>query len=285
VTERATFTAVAGYVAQAVERALFVDERISVAHQLQAAMLTDLPTVDGLEIAAAYVPAAVDDMVGGDWYDAYRLPSGRPEDPESVAVTVGDITGHDMHAATVMGQIRSMLRQATFDHARLGPAAALGALDRTSTSMQLEPGGTLVHARFDRAGTDSWTLTWSNAGHPVPLLLTGTERASRLAEHDAMLHPVLGMPPRTEHRRVLGPGSILFLYTDGVVERRGEDVDAATDRLADLLSAHRDLPLPALLDTVVHHVAAPGEDDITLLAVRVLPADGSPGAARAGGLQ
>ncbi|MCF3961873.1 GAF domain-containing SpoIIE family protein phosphatase [Streptomyces fuscigenes] len=283
VIERATFTAVAGYVAQAVERALFVDERISVAHQLQAAMLTDLPAVDGLEIAAVYVPAAVDDMVGGDWYDAYRLPAAQPHgDPDPVVVTVGDITGHDMHAATVMGQIRSMLRQATFDHASQGPAAALAALDRTSTSMLLEPGGTLVHARFDPAQAGSWTLTWSNAGHPMPLLLDGRGRVTRLVEHDAMLHPVLGTPPRSERRLTLGPGSILFLYTDGVVERRGEDIDAATQRLADLLAEHRALPLPALLDRVVRHAAAPGEDDITLLAVRIRPGDELPGATGAG---
>ncbi|WP_329459306.1 GAF domain-containing SpoIIE family protein phosphatase [Streptomyces sp. NBC_01497] len=285
VIERATFTAVAGYVAQAVERALFVDERISVAHQLQAAMLTDLPAVEGLEIAAVYVPAAVDDMVGGDWYDAYRLPTAEPGEPVSVAMTVGDITGHDMHAATVMGQVRSMLRQATFDHVSEGPAAALTALDLTSTSMGLEPGGTLVHARLERSVSDTWVLTWSNAGHPVPLLLDGPGRAGRLTEHDAMLHPVLGMPSRSERRRVLRPGSILLLYTDGVVERRGEDIDAATDRLAEILATHRELPLPDLLDRVVRHVAAPGEDDITLLAVRIGPADGSPRPARAVALQ
>ncbi|WP_279628717.1 GAF domain-containing protein [Streptomyces subrutilus] len=118
VTERATLTAAAGYVAQAVERALYLDERISVARQLQEAMLTDLPRTDHIELSAVYQPAADGEMIGGDWYDAYHLPPASPGEPAALMITVGDITGHDMHAATVMGQVRSMLRQATLDHPR-----------------------------------------------------------------------------------------------------------------------------------------------------------------------
>jgi sigma-B regulation protein RsbQ len=115
VTEAAVLTSIAGYTAQAVERALFLDERISVAHQLQDAVLITLPAVPGLDLAALYRPASTTDMVGDDWYDAFFLPrqegSAGPED--GLAVTVGDITSRDVQAATPMGQTRSMLRQAS----------------------------------------------------------------------------------------------------------------------------------------------------------------------------
>ncbi|WP_245179927.1 GAF domain-containing SpoIIE family protein phosphatase [Streptomyces montanisoli] len=269
--ERATFTAVAGYVSQAVERALFVEERVSVARQLQAAMLTELPVVEGLEIAAVYVAAAAGDMVGGDWYDAYPLPPATPGGAAGLAVTAGDITGHDTHAATVMGQVRSMLRQATFDHPPYGPAAAVSALDQATTVLGLEPGGTLVHTRLEPAAAGAWALTWCNAGHPAPLLMPPGGLAQRLVEHGPMVHPVIGTPARSEQARHLEPGALLFLYTDGVVERRGQDIDEAIDTLAALVTGHGHRPLPELLDTVVKHVAAPVEDDITLIAVRVSP--------------
>ncbi|MFG3024450.1 PP2C family protein-serine/threonine phosphatase [Streptomyces sp. NPDC048254] len=115
ITERATLTAASGYIAQAVERALYLDERISVARQLQEAMLTDLPLADHVETSALYQPSANGNMIGGDWYDAYHLPSAPSGQPASLMITVGDITGHDMHAATVMGQVRSMLRQSWAD--------------------------------------------------------------------------------------------------------------------------------------------------------------------------
>ncbi|WP_328623165.1 PP2C family protein-serine/threonine phosphatase [Streptomyces sp. NBC_00354] len=105
VTERATLTAASSYIAQAVELALYLDERISVARQLQEAMLTDLPLTNPVEISALYQPAAVGDMIGGDWYDAYHLPPASPGGERgALMVTVGDITGHDMHAATITGQ-------------------------------------------------------------------------------------------------------------------------------------------------------------------------------------
>ncbi len=151
ITERATLTAASGYIAQAVERAQYLDERISVARQLQEAMLTDLPLANSIEISAFYQPAADDHMIGGDWYDAYHLPPRSPGTDSALMVTVGDITGHDMHAATVMGQIRSMLRQATLDHPPHSPATALAALDAACAVLPIEAGGTLVHARLDPA--------------------------------------------------------------------------------------------------------------------------------------
>ncbi|MET9602946.1 SpoIIE family protein phosphatase [Streptomyces sp. NPDC006459] len=273
VTERATLTAASGYVAQAVERALHLDDRVSVARQLQEAMLTDLPVTDRIEISALYEPAAVGDMIGGDWYDAYHLPAASPGGggPGSLMVTVGDITGHDMHAATIMGQIRSMLRQATLDHPPYSPATALTALDAACSVLPIEAGGTLVHARLDLVdGGPGWRLTWSNAGHPPPLLRTPDGRVTLLAEHDILLHGGLGPYRRTEARRDLPAGSTLLLYTDGLIERRGHDIDASIARLVDLLARHGDLPPAELLRRISERSADPTPgDDVVVLALRI----------------
>ncbi|MFD3471434.1 SpoIIE family protein phosphatase [Streptomyces sp. NPDC058682] len=273
VTERATLTAASGYIAQAVERALYLDERVSVARQLQEAMLTDLPLTEHVEITALYQPAAVGDMIGGDWYDAYHLPPASPGGvPQGLMVTVGDITGHDMRAATIMGQIRSMLRQATLDHPPYSPATALTALDAACSVLPIEVGGTLVHARLALAdGGPGWTLTWSNAGHPPPLLRTPDGRVTTLVEHDVLIHECLGPFQRTEARRDLPAGSTLLLYTDGLIERRGHDIDASIAQLVSLLARHGNRPLAELLRRISSRLAdpAPGDDDVVVLALRV----------------
>lgn len=271
VTERATLTAASGYIAQAVERALYLDERISVARQLQEAMLTDLPLVDQVEISALYQPAAVGDMIGGDWYDAYHLPPSPSGRPGAFMVTVGDITGHDTHAATVMGQIRSMLRQATLDHPPYSPARALTALEAACSVLPVEASGTLLHARLDHAdaGPD-WTLTWSNAGHPPPLLRTPDGRVTTLVQHDVLLHRGLGPFQRTEHRRDLPAGSTLLLYTDGLVEHRGHDIEASIAQLVGLLARHGDRPPAELVHLLCGRPAhLDSADDVVVLALRV----------------
>ncbi|MEU6061065.1 SpoIIE family protein phosphatase [Streptomyces sp. NPDC047097] len=268
--ERAVLSAVSGYAAQALERALFLDERINVAKQLQEAMLTDLPTVDGLEIAALYRPAAEQDMVGGDWYDAYVLDRGAGPggDGAALAVTIGDITGHDMRAATLMGQARSMLRQADHDHPHGGPVTAVTALESANTSLGTELSGTLVHAHLAPA-EEGWNLTWTNAGHPAPLLARPDQTCHHLDGHNLLLHPGLSRP-RTQQRLHLPLGATLLLYTDGLVERPGNDIDAGIRHACTLLHDGADMPLDDLLRHIADRVAgaAPG-DDVALLALRV----------------
>ncbi|MBW8485728.1 SpoIIE family protein phosphatase [Actinomadura parmotrematis] len=278
VQERAVLTTIAGYAAQALERAVFLDERVSTARRLQQAMLTDLPPASGLEIAALYRPAADRDMVGGDWYDAYPLPGGAGADagdaPRPLAVTVGDITGHDMAAATIMGQARAMLRQAEADHPGAGPSRAVDALEHACASLPLDATGTLVHAHLTPAGSGSWELTWTNAGHPPALLALPRGGAEQLTGHDRLFWPGLAFGPRTDHRRVLTPGATVLLYTDGLVERPGESIGACIDRtaglLADLLAEDPGRPLDGLLESITDTVAGPhAKDDVVLLAVRV----------------
>jgi serine phosphatase RsbU (regulator of sigma subunit) len=276
-TERAVLIAVAGYTARAVERAQQLDERITVARQLQQAMLTDLPAVQGLQLAASYYPAAAGELVGGDWYDAYPLAArsgspqaGRAAAAAPLAITVGDITGHDMRAAAIMGQVRSMLRQADL-HDGLGPAAAVTAVEQACDRLSLAATGTLVHGHLRPcADAASWLLTWTNAGHPPLLLSHAGGSVEQLGEHDLLLWP--GMPDscRTDRQRVLVPGDTLLLYTDGLVERRAHGLDAAISHIAALLStAPAGQPLPDLLSELSGAVAGTTTDDIVLLAVRI----------------
>ncbi|MGW6486788.1 GAF domain-containing SpoIIE family protein phosphatase [Streptomyces sp. NPDC055056] len=280
IVEQAVLAALAGYTARAVERAQFVDNRIEAAHQLQAAMLTDLPTIPGLELAALYRPSADGDLVGGDWYDAYPLPA-QPlavQDAAAVAATlsisVGDITGHDLSAAALMGQARSMLRQADFDHPDQGPASAVSAFERANASLPVEASGSLVHAHLYPVDDGAWEMTWTNAGHPPPLLVLHDGRVERLAEHDIIFHTSLGTPARTEHRRSLPPGTLVLLYTDGLIEHSRGDIDLAIDATAQALANHRDAALPALLEAIVDGISGrDAGDDIALLVLRIPATD------------
>ncbi|MEU0127655.1 MULTISPECIES: GAF domain-containing SpoIIE family protein phosphatase [unclassified Streptomyces] len=269
VTEEAVLTAVGGYVSQAVERTLFVEARLSTAEQLQAAMLTELPLVPGLDMAALYLPATDQDMVGGDWYDAYPLRHPAASGQSSLMLSIGDIIGHDVQAAAVMGQVRSMLRQATLDHPAHSPAAALAAVDGAFEALPLGPGATAVHARLDPQG-GRWRLTWSNAGHPPPLLRAPDGDVATLGEHDLLLLGSPSGPARHDQERELPRGSVLLLYTDGLVERRGDDIDASIQQMAAVFSTLGDRPLPLLLEALAHRLEdVPQRDDVAVLVLRL----------------
>ncbi|MER5949624.1 SpoIIE family protein phosphatase [Streptomyces sp. NPDC001904] len=284
IVEQALLASLAGYTARAVERALFVDSRIEAARQMQEALLTDLPAVPGLELAALYRPASDGELVGGDWYDAYRLPAAAgdadPAEGATLAVSVGDITGHNLGAATLMGQARSMLRQADLDHADQGPARSVTAFEHANQHLGLDVSGTLVHAHLrpcpdtgtgTGTGTGTWELTYTNAGHPAPLVVGPDGTVRRLDHHGPLVFP--GLPARAvraDHTLRLAPGSLLLLYTDGLVEERRGDIDTAADQAGRFLADHRHDPLPGLLDRLADHVAGPdAHDDIALLALRV----------------
>nr|WP_157555027.1 PP2C family protein-serine/threonine phosphatase [Herbidospora sakaeratensis] len=279
VEERAVLLAVAGYTGRAVERAQRLHERVTVAHQLQRAMLTDLPAVSGLEVAALYRPAVTAELVGGDWYDAYYLDLPGGAGPRALAVTVGDITGHDMQAATLMGQLRSMLRQADIDHPGRGPATSVAALEHACRLVLPQATGSLVHGHLTpRPG--GWELTWTNAGHPPPVLLHPGGGVEELTAHDMMFFPTLEQHEshgaRTESTRLLPPGTLLVMFTDGLIESPGVDLDAATARLLATLPQYGGDPLPGLLEKLTDAMAgAEGNiDDIVVLAVRVPAAEG-----------
>lgn len=266
--EHALLRSLAEYVARAVNHVTYVADRVRTAQEMQRAMLTEIPSVPGLEIEALYRPAARTRgaMVGGDWYDVYLL----PEDASgTLALTVGDITGHDLSATILMGQVRTMLRQADLDHPDQDPALVLSAFERANAKLDLGASGTLVLARLaeKRSG---WMLTWTNAGHLGPLLTSVDGTVEQLREHDLLFHPELPTMRGVSHQRLLEPGSTLLIFTDGLVEKRGQDMDVAIDRTARLLANGVDTPLPTLLREITEaNTADASEDDVVLLAVRL----------------
>jgi serine phosphatase RsbU (regulator of sigma subunit) len=235
-------------------------------------MLSDLPRPTGLDIAARYCPAAASELVGGDWYDAFPLLLAAA--PETLAIVVGDVAGHDSHAATGMGQLRAMLRQTCWDHqAHDTPAAALTRLDHACHGLRLANASAILGYLCPLPdGTGRWSLTWSNAGHPPPVLVL-PDRTSRLLDGGDVLLGCADLVngSRRDHRVTLDPGSTLVFYTDGLVERRGRDLDvglAALARLATEPAATAADHIEHIL-TVMTTTTPAHDDDVVILAVRI----------------
>ncbi|MEJ2871938.1 GAF domain-containing SpoIIE family protein phosphatase [Actinomycetospora sp. OC33-EN08] len=254
---------IAGYVAQAVARVRFVERRVTVAHEMQTAMLAPLPEVPGVELVARYLPADDHEDVGGDWYDVSLLPD------HVVAASVGDVVGHTLDSAIRMGQIRSMLRQAAWD-VEGPPSRVLAAVERAVDGDGLGHAGTAVLARLRRRDPGRWEMTWTNAGHPPPLVVD-PDGAVRVLEG---LDPLFGFPAvvqraRTDHTAELQDGATIVLHTDGLVEHVGEDLDEGSRRLREALGRHAGLPLEELVDATITTVAPAAVDDVVVLAVRL----------------
>lgn len=195
---------------------------------LQRALLTPTPRVPGAELAAHYQPASKTAEIGGDWYDALLLPDG------TVALTIGDIAGHDLEAATAMSQLRSMLRVIAFDQSHPHtPAESLEQLDRVADGLGIAPLVTAVHVSLVPTRGGGWHAAWSNAGHPPPLLLPveGPPRFLHGSGEDLPLCVAPDMPRTTWHAD-LRTGDTLLLYTDGLIEVPGTDLSEGMDAMA-----------------------------------------------------
>lgn len=269
-----TLSEVAERVGLALDNARLFAEQRDLAEQLQRSMLTAPPQPDHLEIAVRYEPAAQVAQVGGDWYDAFLQKEG------STVVVIGDVVGHDTAAAAAMGQVRSLLRGIAV-HSGEGPAEVLRGVDRVMETLQVATTATAVVARLEQTpGEHRQGLTrvrWSNAGHPPPVLLAADGTVTPLTGegHDLLL----GLDPaaaREERVVTLERGATLLLYTDGLVERRGESIDEGLARLrrtlADLLESEP--TLDRLCDQVLRHMLPERhDDDVALVAVRLHPED------------
>ena len=238
----------------------------AMSEQLQRSMLTAPVPPDQVEVVVRYIPAAKAAQVGGDWYDAFAQEDG------ATVLVVGDVVGHDSVAAAVMGQLRSILRGIAVANGT-GPAELLADLDRVLVTLQMFTNATAVVARIEPdPAASGMALTWSNAGHPPPLMLDADGGTRLLDSHDVLL----GVVPdyrRQEETVRLAPGATVLMYTDGLVERRGEDIDAGLDRLADTVSVLPTLSLEETVDRVlVSMLPEEPDDDVVLLAVRLTPA-------------
>jgi serine phosphatase RsbU (regulator of sigma subunit)/anti-sigma regulatory factor (Ser/Thr protein kinase) len=234
-------------------------EMEDVALALQRSLLPrELPEVLGAELRGRYVPASESLEIGGDFYDATALGDGR------VVVTIGDVAGHGVLAAAVMGQVRQAVRAYAFEGHP--PAALMDRLDLLVSDSDLAM-TTCLCGIFD-PGTG--TLRFANAGHPPPLIRRADGTVERVTE--GLSHP-LGVTMTRRHVEAgvtLGVGEALLLYTDGLVERRGEVIDLGIDRLAARLAE----PFAGTADACERIVADLDDnlpDDVAILALARLP--------------
>ncbi|MFH0174680.1 MULTISPECIES: SpoIIE family protein phosphatase [Streptomyces] len=273
-----------------IDKAVLYDREAYIADELQRTMLPEtLPRPTGVRLASRYLPAAETARVGGDWYDAIPLPGSR------VALVVGDVMGHSMTSAAIMGQLRTTAQ--TLAGLDLPPQEVLHHLDEQAQRLGTDRMATCLYAVYDPV---SHRITIANAGHPPPILLHLGGRAE-----------VLRVPPGApigvggvdfEAVELDAPaGATLLLYTDGLVESRLRDVATGIEQLREKLAATAQLtgpdhppPLEALCDEVLD-MLGPGDrdDDIALLAARfdgiapsdvaywfLEPEDAAPGRAR-----
>jgi hypothetical protein len=253
-----------GRVALLLHRAEDVTELIrarEVALSLQEAMLPAPHPAGRHPAAVRYRPATGALQVGGDWYDLADLPGDR------IAVAVGDVVGHGLPAAGVMGQLRSALSAAS--RAADGPARALDVLGLYARCVGGAQNTTVADTFID---WDTHTITYSSAGHPPPALRQPSGTVEFL---DQATDPPLGARPEHAPRRQatqpFTDGATLVLYTDGLIERRHEDIDTGLARLAGSLARHQEADPETLADAVLADLLTPGglTDDTALVIVRL----------------
>ncbi|MEU4092808.1 SpoIIE family protein phosphatase [Streptomyces sp. NPDC026673] len=262
--ERTILTSLAGLIAQALDRAHLYDTTHRLARTLQTGLLPkELPRIPGLEVAARYLPAGHGADIGGDFYDLIHC------GPQCAAVTIGDVQGHNMQAAALMGQVRTAVHAHATTHAAPGDVLA-----RTNRLLaDLNPGlfTSCLYAHLDLAGQ---VASLATAGHLPPLVRHPEGRAESLRLTPGLL---LGITPDADYPSTeipLPPGTVLALYTDGLVEAPHTDTDQAVGHLGDHLAAAGDSTVDGLADALLEHAlrTGPGTDDTALLIIRTGPA-------------
>ncbi len=232
------------------------------AETLQRSLLSAPPAALGFEVAVRYQAAAEEAQVGGDWHDAFERRDG------VLTLVVGDVAGHDRAAAAAMAQCRNVLRGVA-QTLPSSPAAVLTAFDDALAALHVDVIATAVLCQVRRCADGGALLTWSNAGHPPPVLLL-PDGSCRLLDTAPDL--LLGMDPssvRSDAELVLPPDSLLVLYTDGLVERRKQDLDVGLTALLDsvrtLVGVHPEL----VCDVLLQQLGGTADDDVAVLALRV----------------
>lgn len=233
-----------------------------VAVALQEVMLRTPDLATHRDVAVRYLPASNSLNVCGDWYEIVDLPN------DNTAVAVGDVVGHGLGAAAVMGMLRSALSTAI--RTIPSPAPTLEILGLYARSISGALATTVVTVLIDRR---SRLIIYSSAGHPPPILVHAGPGCHELL--DQATDPPLGVRPlpvpRPQASVTYAPGDVLVLYTDGLIERRGEDIDTGLRRLSNAVTECRELDVEVLADTLLARlgVSNGGPDDIALVVVRL----------------
>jgi PAS domain S-box-containing protein len=269
--------AVASRVAVAIDNAMLFEEERRTALAFQTSLLPQVkPTFDGLDVAWRYVPAkplethgqGIQTQVGGDWYDLIPLSAGR------VGIVIGDVEGRGARAAAIMGQLRATLRAFAQDDKT--PAEILRKLDDWCRTLSTPPSGAGEHFDSPRASCtylvyDAWSrsLSFANAGHDAPLVVTDGEVAELDIEHHGVLlgvrgTGVAGLPTYREETRTLKPGTTLVLYTDGLTDRR---------QRADGSGHYTEAEARQMLCAAVQGVAGSSAETIAQAAEQAVPGD------------
>ena len=247
---------------QALERASQYEAEQTIAETLQRSVLpSSLPRVEGVQLAARYLPGSAHLDVGGDWFDALQLPDGK------LGLVVGDVVGKGVQAAASMAQLRNAIRAFSVD--RMKPSSVLVRLNRLADEVLDTSFATLAYLSLE---PETSTCRLSSAGHPPPAIAYPDGRVE-LAEGARGLP--LGTGLRASYRQetlVLPAGTVVVLYTDGLIERRGQSIDEGLTALREAVSAAPKDP-ERMLEHILEHVIGgrEREDDIALLAARVLP--------------
>ena len=236
------------------ERRTFqIEHRI--AATLQQSLIPALPDLDVVDLAGCYLPGTEGLEVGGDWYDAIPLPDG------SVTVVIGDVVGKGVAAAAQMGQLRNALRAYVLEG--FSPAEVLGKLNHLTLSLSGSTFATVLCLRYEPADR---TVRWCRAGH-LPALVRGSAGDVALLDGDGSppIGVFEGVTFRESHHR-LDVDDVVVLYTDGLVERPGEDIDVSISALADRVAA---LAVgPGFVDAIVAPLAdADRRDDVAVLVL------------------
>ena len=238
------------------------------AEGLQRSLLTAPPEPDHSQVVVRYVPAAEAAQVGGDWYDAFLQPDG------ATTVVIGDVVGHDTRAAAAMSQVRTLLRGIAVATGE-GPAHVLRKVDEAIETLRVGTTATAVVARLEQSAGERargvTRLRWSNAGHPPPMVINADGTVTALSGVTSDL--LLGVLPGTSRREsevTLDRGSIVLLYTDGLVERRGQSLEDGLVKLQDVLEDLGNRDVDELCDELlVHMLPDRREDDVALVAVKL----------------
>jgi serine phosphatase RsbU (regulator of sigma subunit)/anti-sigma regulatory factor (Ser/Thr protein kinase) len=234
------------------------DQERGLADALQRSLIPSLPDVPGVRLEGRYLPAA-SARLGGDWYDAFVLADGR------LGIAIGDVSGRGFQAAALMGQLRSGLRACAMDD----PSPDRVAERLSALLRQLEPGrnATLLYLVADPY---EGKITGVGAGHPAPLLIDPDGRAAFIELPNSVPLGAVRYPGYEAIEARLEPGATLLLYTDGVIERPGENLDAGLARLAEAAAG---APPAAVCRNVVDRLLPHGalNDDAALISVHFEP--------------